>query len=204
MDPRRQRTQDALLDVAARAVDAGRYEDTPVEELAAEAGVAVRSLYNNFGSKAGLRAALVDRALDVDAAFMDLAYVDGRTPLEQLRAASSQYLRFAIEHPHLFRMLAFPWADGAVTEGSELATRLAQRVDDVNARLAAALVAGAETGVLRAVDPASTATLLWASWNGMISLLWRDDALVASTEEVTDLLADAVDILLDGLRTRSA
>ena len=40
--------------------------------------MAVGSIYNNFGSKAGLYAAVIERALDVDREYMDRAYMPER------------------------------------------------------------------------------------------------------------------------------
>ena len=84
MDPRAQRTVDALLDAAERLFGEKALADVTVEEIATGAGVAVGSIYNHFGSKAGLHAALVERALVADRAHMDRAYVEGRSPVDQI------------------------------------------------------------------------------------------------------------------------
>ena len=63
-----------------------------------------------------------------------------------------------------------------------------------------ALRDGIEAGDLREVDVARTATTLWAAWNGVISLLWRQDRLGETPDDVAALLDRAVDLVLDGLR----
>jgi AcrR family transcriptional regulator len=175
-----------------------------VEEIAARAQVSVGSIYNNFGSKAGLYAAVVDRALDVDREYMDRAYVPGRSPIAQLRAAAEQYLRFALEHPDFFRMLAFPAPVNDAPAAVETARLLARRVDHQNARMVAALQRGMADGSIRPLDATQTATVLWASWNGIISLAWRPDELRRNARDLTALVALATDVVDHGLRAPAA
>ena len=198
-DPRRQRTVDALLRAAQEIFATRAVDEVTVEEIADAAGVAVGTLYNHFGSKAGLHAAVVERAVEVDRQFMDLAYTADRSPVEQLYAAAEEYLRFYLEAPEYFRMLAFPGDPGRYQAGRDLAERMARSVDEQNARMVEALRLGIEAGVVRDVDPASVATVLWASWNGVISLAWRPDELRRTEKELRELLRVATDAIARGL-----
>lgn len=200
VDPRRRRTIDALLRAAERAFAERPPDEVTVEEIGERAGVAVGSIYNNFGSKAALYAAVVDRALDVDREYMDRAYTPDRSPLEQLEAAAEQYLRFYLDQPRFFRMLAFPPAAGSYPAAAETTRRLARRVDAQNTRMVAALRRGVAEGSIRPLDPETTATVLWASWNGVISLAWRPDELRREPGELAPLLAQAARIVAEGLR----
>jgi TetR/AcrR family transcriptional regulator len=199
-DPRRQRTIEALLAAAEPLFTDRGLEEVTVEEIAERAGVAVGSIYNSFGSKAGLHAAVVDRALDVDREYMNRAYVPELSPIEQLEAAARQYLRFALERPQYFRMLAFPAPLGNYAAAAETAARLAHRVDEQNARMTDAIERGIAEGTLRPVDARRTATVLWASWNGVISLAWRPDELREDADDLADLLSLAANLLSWGLR----
>ena len=199
-DPRRQRTIDALLAAAEEVFAARPVDEVTVEEIADRAGVAVGSIYNSFGSKAGLHAAVVDRALDVDREYMDRAYTPERTPIEQLQAAAGQYLRFALEQPQFFRMLAFPAPLGNYAAAAETAARLAGRVDEQNARMTDAIERGIADGTIRPVDARRAATVLWASWNGVISLAWRPDDLREDEQGLAELLSLAADLVSWGLR----
>jgi AcrR family transcriptional regulator len=199
MDPRRQRTVEALLAAAQELFAARPVDEVTVEEIAEEAGVAVGSIYNHFGSKSGLHAAVVEQATAVDRQFMDLAYTADRSPVEQLYAAAEEYLRFYLEAPEYFRMLAFPTGPGRYAAGRELSERLARSVDEQNARMVSALRSGIEDGVVRDLDPAAVATALWASWNGIISLAWRPDALHKTEDELRGLLRVATDTIAHGL-----
>lgn len=202
MDPRKQRTMDALMATARQMFAERPVEDVTVEEIGQHAGVAVGSIYNNFGSKEGLYAAVVARALDVDRDYMDRAYTPDRNPVEQLQAASEEYLRFALDHPQFFRMLAFPTKPGPYPAAAETAALLARRVDEQNARMVDAIQRGIADGSIRPVDPRATATILWASWNGIISLAWRHDDLRQDPGALAELIDRAADLVSYGLRLR--
>ena len=199
VDPRAERTIEAVLGAAEQLFSKRPIAEVTVEEIAAAAGVAVGSVYNHFGSKAGVHIALVERALDVDRHFMDLAYTDGRGPLEQLYAAADAYLAFYLENPEYFRMLAFPVDPGSYPAGRDLAERLAKSVDEQNGRMVEALRLGIEAGAIRDVDPEATATVLWAAWNGILSLGWRPDSLQRSDDELRELLRLATELFARGI-----
>jgi len=176
------------LVVAAQQMFAERpVDEVTVEEIGQHAGVAVGSIYNNFGSKEGLYAAVVARALDVDRDYMDRAYTPDRNPIEQLLAASEQYLRFALDHPQFFRMLAFPTKPSPYPAAAETTALLATRVDEQNARMVDAIERGIADGSIR-------------HWNGIISLAWRHDDLQQSPEQLAELIERAADLVSFGLR----
>ncbi|MGH3586847.1 MAG: TetR/AcrR family transcriptional regulator [Pseudonocardia sp.] len=202
VDTRKEHTTNALLRAAEELFRDRSVGDVTVDEIAALAGVAVGSIYNHFGSKAGLHAALTERALEVDRDFMDRAYGPGGTPVEQLYAAAEQYLAFYLAHPDHFRMLAFPNPPGRYAAGRGIADRLAHSVEDLNQRLIEAIRQGIVDGALRAVDPEQVATVLWAAWNGIISLGWRPDSLRRDPAQLRELLEAATDLVADGLLAR--
>jgi len=201
VDPRAERTIEAVLGAAEQLFNTRPITEVTVEEIAAAAGVAVGSVYNHFGSKAGVHIALVERALDTDRHFMDLAYTDSRSPLEQLYAAAEEYLAFYLNNPEYFRMLAFPVDPGGYPAGRELGERLAKSVDEQNGRMVEAIRLGIQAGAIRDVDPEDTATILWAAWNGIISLGWRPDGLQRTPKELRRLLRLATEAFARGLRT---
>jgi len=66
-----------------------------------------------------------------------------------------------------------------------------------------AIERGVEDGSIRPVDPRRTATVLWASWNGIISLAWRPDELRQDEEGLEQLLTLAAELFSSGLRESS-
>lgn len=199
MDPRKQRTIEALLQAAEEIFSRRPIAEVTVEEIADRAGVAVGSIYNHFGSKAGLHAAIVERALDTDRHFIDPAFAADRSPVEQVYAVAEQYLQFYLRHPEYFRMLAFPVDPGQYPASHELADRMAEQIRKQNCRLAEAIRRGIDAGIARAVDPDAVAMTLLAAWNGIISLHWRPDPLRQDETGLRRLLETAADLIANGL-----
>ena len=202
MDPRKQRTIEALIQAAEEVFSDRSVDEVTVEEIGERAGVAVGSIYNHFGSKAGLHAAVIQRALDEDRRAMDRAYVPSRGPVDQLYAAAEEYLEFYLEHPEFFRMLAFPEQPGQYAAGRELSERLAVSVDQQNSRMVTALQTAIDHGEIRLVDPTEVSAILWSAWNGIIALGWRPDRLQRSPAELRTMLKTATDVVTHGLLPR--
>jgi TetR/AcrR family transcriptional regulator len=202
MDPRKQRTTDALLRAAQEIFNDRPAEEVTVEEIADRAGVSYATIYNNFGSKAGLHAAVIERALDVNWQFTDLAFGPGTNPVDQMYAAAEQYLQFYLQYPEYFRMLAYPTDPGRYPAGKTLSQRMAREINEQNNRIVDAIRSGIEAGIARPVDPTKVATVLWATWNGIISLGWRPDELRCSETELRSLLQTATDVIANGLLLR--
>src|SRR5437870_8779440 len=138
LERRKARTVAAILDAAERHFLERGYESAKVDEIAADADVAVGSIYNHFGNKDGLYAALLTRALDVFLTYM--AELEGeRSALERVLDSTGRLARFARERPAQMRLLVNP---GALSDDGELGEVLA-RVRDAMAdqeRRTAALV----------------------------------------------------------------
>src|SRR6476469_2573258 len=83
---RRARTRAAILDADEAAFGDGSFRATRVEDVAEDADVSVGSIYLHFGNKDGLYLALVERAVELFSGYMQQAYQDGWSPLEQVIA----------------------------------------------------------------------------------------------------------------------
>jgi hypothetical protein len=99
-------------------------------------------------------------------------------------------------------MLAFPTKPSPYPAAAETTALLAVRVDEQNARMVDAIERGIADGSIRQLNPQATATILWASWNGIISLAWRHDDLRQSPEQLAELIERAADLVSYGLRLR--
>jgi TetR/AcrR family transcriptional regulator len=198
---RRTRTRAALLDVAERAFMRDGFHAVSIEMLAEEADVSVGSIYNLFSSKLGLYLAVAERATELFADVLQRAYASSDSPLEQVMACGDAYLRFHIEHPGAFRLIAFEAANAQMSPADEelrraLAARTVEVLDGFRDRIAAA-VSGGEAGPH--VDPELTSRVLFASWNGMIGLGLRDDELGLDDDQIAATIEQARRIVLNGL-----
>jgi AcrR family transcriptional regulator len=84
------RTRARLIDAAVRLIRDGR--GLPIDEVAREAGVAVQTVYSQFGSKRGLLLATIERVQRDAGLYVDFVGVwsspDGETALRRMVAAT--------------------------------------------------------------------------------------------------------------------
>ena len=88
---------------AARAIleDEG-LDALTMRRIAERLGIRAPSLYKHFPDKESLEAAIISAAFEEQAGAFERAVEDGDDPLEALGAA---YRRFALAHPHLYRLM---------------------------------------------------------------------------------------------------
>jgi AcrR family transcriptional regulator len=202
---RQHRNREAILDAAEAAFIGGGYRGARIGDIADAADVAVGSIYTHFGNKDGLYLALVERATELFARYLDEAFRDEWSPLEQVMAAGDSYLRFYLEHPGAFRFLAF---DGVETRlpvvDPTLSARVTERVttliDGFRAKIQAAIDAGeADAGL----DAHLASRFLWGAWNGAVALGLRTDGLALDRGQVEACLQHARRLVLEGLTAPS-
>jgi AcrR family transcriptional regulator len=189
-------TREAIIDAAQALLTEGGPAALMLDAVAERADIAVQTIYNRIGGRSALLIAVAERALEENRAYMDAAYAAPGGPQERILQAAAAYARFAAERPHQFRLLADP------PEEPEALERVAELVEEQNAKLAAALREGIAEGSLNpALDPELTATALWAMMNGLLGLAWRADRLRAEPQRLSALLDTAITVLLNGLNT---
>ena len=180
--------EQALVDAAERVLARGGLSAVTVRAVAAEAGVAPMGVYNRFGSKKGLVAAVVARGYDgLRAAVLDNVDAD---PVARLVASGRNYRRFALEHPQHYEAM-FSGGLTATEGASELgahAAAFAALVEQVRYEMA--------LGVLRDADPVETAQIVWSSVHGAVSLELSGRTLTPDPASSYDRL---LRMLLNGL-----
>lgn len=183
-----------IIDTACALVTERGAEGLTIEGVAARADVAVQTVYNRVGGRLELLAAAAERALAADRAHMDTAYAASGTPTQRIEAASAAYIRFAVENPHEFRLLADPPADPGVRQ------RIQALVNEQNAKLASALSDGIADGSVRpALVPDAAATALWSMMNGLLA-----HRIATASDQASDaeaIVAAALDILRHGIES---
>jgi AcrR family transcriptional regulator len=119
--------------------------------LAERLGIRAPSLYKHLPDKAALETAIIATGFEDTAAVLEEALASAeRSGDDPLDALASAYRGFALEHPHLYRLM---------TDRPLARERLPEGVED---RAAAPL--------LRAVGDLARARALWAFAHGMIML----------------------------------
>ena len=170
-----------MLAEAAVLVDGG--EPLGLRELGRRLGVSHTAVQHHFASVDALAGALaaiwfgdLDRAMAAGVADLPPAKT-----LERFRALGHAYVRYALAHPHRYRLQFRGGASG-----------LAPQADASFRRVLEAVVA-----CRRPVDPLVLTTLAWSAMHGL-AMLWIDGAFAnrldrrgmdALTEQITALIA---------------
>ena len=197
---RRAQTTAAILDAAERLFLTRGFEGTTIEQLAEEADVAIGSIYGHFDGKEGVYAALIDRALELDARYCDEGWASGTDPVGRLFGIGDGYLRFARDHPGHFRLFRFPPAGGPTSgPAAAAATRVAERVQSEVTRMAGAVREAIADGTVRAVHPEQAAVFLWAAWDGVIAAHVLPGSMGLNECEFEEVLALGREVLALGL-----
>jgi AcrR family transcriptional regulator len=182
--------EQALVDAAERVLVRDGLGGVTVRAVATEAGVAPMGVYNRFGSKEALLAAVLVRGFDeLRAAVVADADPD---PVRRLLASGRNYRRFALAQPRHYgamfggRQLP-PEASAELVEHAGAAFQ--GLVDHV--RYAMAL------GAVRTGDPVETAQLIWSAVHGAVSLELGGSVLTPDPAATYEAL---LQLLVDGLR----
>lgn len=155
MDDAKTRTRQQILEVAADLLEREGVQAVSTRSVAAAAGIRAASLYQFFGDKDGLLAALAIHAFDLYLAEKGtLAYTDD--PVDDMRRGWDMHVDFGLRHP-AFYLLMF---------GTDRPGRRAPAVAEARDLLLTFLDRIAAAGRLR-VPPALAVSLLQAAVTGV-------------------------------------
>jgi AcrR family transcriptional regulator len=104
--PRAARVQEAVA-VAREILEAEGPDGLTMRRLADRMGIRAPSLYKHIESKEELEALLIaDAFREVGQTFHDaIGGLEGRGDAEAMKALAGAYRRWALDHPHLYRLL---------------------------------------------------------------------------------------------------
>jgi AcrR family transcriptional regulator len=165
---RRPRTPSArvaveLLNAAESVLVKDGMRGLTVRAVAAEAGVAPMSVYNQFGGKAGLLATLLLRGFGRLEAAMEAC--EGEDARIQLRHCCLKYREFALANPQLYAVLF---------QGTTLSERESARVrkhaDGCLRLLARNVKLAAAAGAIAERDAHEAAQQIWGALHGAVAL----------------------------------
>lgn len=196
---RKARTARAILEAASELFFLRGMARTTIDEIAERADVSVGSVYFHFRSKEGVYLALVEEALDVNERYMrDVP--DEPSPLQRVLDAGEAYLRFHLERPDAFRLVALRILEPTVDAGlSAVEQRIADRVERLVGAVGSDLQAAIDAGEIRPIAAEDGMRFLWGAWNGVIALSLRQDRLRLTDEQVRSALDEGRAIVERGL-----
>jgi AcrR family transcriptional regulator len=167
----------ALLDAAMDMLATQGAEDLGLRELARVVGVSAAAPYRHFDNKTALLEALAvtgfrDFALAVDTAARDVA------PGERLGAMGRAYVKFALEHANLFRLMFSP----ELKRDARPTLRMAADAAFASLRLATANEGDGRIAALKA----------WAQVHGLAVLLLDGQIALRADEDIEALIAAVI------------
>lgn len=183
----------ALLDKAFELVDAGGAEAVSIRALARETGVSSAAPFRHFADKQVLLDAIAERAAAELRQKLLAAACDGDDALTQFRAMTVAYVRFAAEHPHLFRLIqSAPSVSGAF---------LGEVNDEQRLKLIALIYEGQNAGLIPDADPELIALTSEALTHGLAQLIVDQHPRVRglSSEDARKLALAATQLLQTGI-----
>jgi AcrR family transcriptional regulator len=193
----------ALVREARILVEEHGAEAFSLREAASRCGVAVSSAYKHYGSKGELLVALAELGFGELADLIDRRVRRATRGLAGVKEAEARlvemgrtYILFAIEHPHLFRLM-YGRHEGAVEDRAQLRSAQARRVSK-------ALVGGVRD-VLEAyghpgADVDASRVIAWAGVHGFSMMVLDGLWPVASKRALDAMIAELGQSVLRALR----
>ena len=170
--------RERILRAAAELFAGKDYHRVLIDEVARRAEVGKGTVYRHFETKEDLFVAVLSYAVDLATERLRAKIERASDPVEQLRVACKQALRFFRENDNLFHVL-----------NHEKALRCAKGRGDLNEKRKAlrhfvedVLVDGCKEGVFAPGDAAFASTILW----GMIRTTLRTSPSDATLDEMSD------------------
>ena len=182
--------EQALVDAAERVLVRDGLGGVTVRAVATEAGVAPMGVYNRFGSKDGLVAAVLVRGFDGLRAAVTAD--DDPDPFARLLACGRNYRRFALGNPQHYAAMF-----GAGRTAAPPTQELAEHATAAFQALVERVGYGMHAGLLRQADPVETAQLIWSSVHGAVSL---ELGGLVQTADAAVTYEDLLRMIIDGLR----
>jgi AcrR family transcriptional regulator len=188
----------ALLDAALDLLRRG--EDVGLREVARRAGVSHTAPYRHFADKNALLAAVAEEGfLALTASIRAATDEAGKDPLERYYAASSGYVRFAVDHPAHYRVM---FGARAPEMFASVTPSLAAAGQEAFGVLLAMIEEMQGAGLIRAGSPLEIAVALWSLEHGL-AMLELDEHVAILPSSTVDARARFVHrMMLEGLAPR--
>ncbi len=184
----------ALVDAADRVLVRDGLHGLTVRAVATEAGVAPMGVYNRFGSKNGLIAAVLVRGFDGLAD--SIRTRDDADPADRLAACGRSYRRFALGNPQHYEAM-FGSGAGSADRAAAFTDELAEHAGAAFGVLVDEVSRAMDAGVLRRDDPREAAQVIWSAVHGAVALELAGVAQVADADASYERLLAALTAGLD-------
>lgn len=170
----------ALIEAGLKALEASDPGELSLRQLAREIGVSATAVYRHFPDKHALLAALAEAGLTLLFEEQSMAAAAAGGGSKGFAATGRAYVRFAIAHPGLFRLV---FSHGELSGSAELSSNPAGRLLLANSQA----LSGGDPTAAREIQVRA-----WAIAHGLAMLILdghlpADDALIDATMPSSDV-----------------
>jgi len=203
---RRERERDArrrlILDSAKRVFAERGFPNATVEEIAAQAELAVGTLYRYFKSKEEMYVSLLFEAMAIFYERITAIRASGLAPDAQLRAVWDFFYEFYQSQPEYYRVFMFLHNEGlSDVISAEVMNQINRQAGKNFYQVGQIVQAGVDAGLYRAVDTRSVVDVMWSLLMGLAQLVeTRRNLGVTSGSSLEILHRQAFDWIECGLR----
>ncbi|MGW4323078.1 TetR/AcrR family transcriptional regulator [Streptomyces sp. NPDC004684] len=162
----------ACLRAARELLEEDGSSGLSLRAVARRAGVSPTAPYRHYADRDALVSAVAAQGYEELAGYLDAAHPSPSTP-DDLAAVAVAYVRFALDHPPLFRVMFAEPCDPRSEERVKATAVISEYVRGIVHR------------AFSGVDPDALSTTVWALVHGL-AFLHLDGKLDASTPEVVD------------------
>ena len=160
-----------ILDTARHLLVQGGYQALSMRRIADAIGYSATSIYLHFDSKDALLHALIHEGMmELRDRLRDTAVQHSEAPVERLRALCECFVEFGLENPEYYEIM-FELRPERMERYPAEKYRAARKNLDFFAQ---ALERGVERGIFEVDDSRVSASTVWASLHGTVSLLLAD------------------------------
>jgi AcrR family transcriptional regulator len=205
---KKQQVRARILAVCGRLFRARGFDETTIDEIAAEVEISRQTFFNYFGSKEAVLATLGFQWLQEQAVFPErgLAALETMSPLEVVRHGVRMQME-AIEQDRDFMRLVFTRSGLLFPQGPHVGTESDRsRVDLTHALfagVAALMRAGQQSGTIRDDLPPEQAAEIYVSVVLITARFWLTDYW-GEGESLVERSMRTLDVLEAGLRAAGA
>ena len=196
----------AILLAAGKVFVRKGFRSATMEEIAAQAGIGVGTLYHYFKSKEHLFTTLLAESTKLLGERLRAAAAKRLPPALGLVALLRAYVDYFVEFPEYFRIQMSFTNDlsgkGRIERELEKVNQLGRQNLEL---LADKIREGQKLGLLRRdIDPMAAATTLWASYTGILFAAMNQPFLAVAGLDVEQLLSAAAFVQFAGLNADSS
>lgn len=198
-DARKRRTAASLLGAARELFADLGFRAVTVEQIAAQAGLSVGSVYVHYGSKEALYLRVVDDALRLSDDYARRRRWS-ESPLQRVYNTGEAYLSFARDHPAAFRLVSvqLPEQDKS-SDVADLHRQVSARLGRQITLLSGDVRAAIDAGEIQPMPVRHVLVFLWAAWSGVVTMSLRDDLFAIDPDDVPVILRVAAAALSRGI-----